>query len=159
MRRALALLGLFAAGGVACAHDVAVQTDPPGAHVVVDGVARGPAPITFQEPSGDAPVVVEASAPGRRPARVEVHRSAFSVPLASAGMVCGALACGACLGGSLALSVAEPALTAGIVLGVPLFAVPSILGLALGRQLPDTIAVQLEPLPPVAPADATEGAT
>lgn len=130
----------------ACAHDVRVQTEPAGAAVVVDGVDLGRAPVVYVEQRGRAqPVVVEARAEGFRPARVVVHPSTFSVPVAAAGMGCGALACAGCVGASLALSAASPILVAGVALGLPLFSVPSIAALVLGRQLPDTVVVKLTP--------------
>lgn len=138
---------MIASGGTACAHGVSVQTEPPGAIVVVDGVEHGPAPVRFVEQAGDGtPTIVEARAPGHRPARVEVHPTSFSVPAAAAGLGCGALACAGCVATSFALSFASPVLLVGAAAGAPLLAVPAVVGLALGRRLPETIVVKLEPL-------------
>ncbi len=159
----VAVLVVLAASTTACAHSVRVQTVPVDATVVVNGQDLGPAPVRFVETSGRVePVTIEARAAGHRTKIVVVHPTSLSTPLVGAGAACGAVACAGLVGASLLLSLAAAPLALGVGLGVPAFVVPLALASALGRQLPDTITVELEPTarapsPPPAPAASPKG--
>jgi hypothetical protein len=45
---------------------IVIESDPPGALVTLDGIARGNTPVTVELPLGDAAVPLELSLEGRR---------------------------------------------------------------------------------------------
>jgi hypothetical protein len=97
----LLLAGLFAlplAGG--CAHQVTIDTDPPGATVEVDGEEVGQSPITLDEESGffdEHKVVIKKE--GYAPLEAEVVQSEPIWPLAIGSLCLGPFSFGlSCLG-------------------------------------------------------------
>jgi hypothetical protein len=141
----VAVLGI---GGGGCAHAVRIETEPPGATVVVDGerVGRGPATLQRTVFIGDQ-LRIAVAADGYEPATVVVPAQEWTAwPTA--------LACTPALGVPLAVPFLVgflPLCGAGLVVG-PAVAVgwavvtsPTLLALGMARKYPDVVRVKLKP--------------
>ncbi|MCP4502304.1 MAG: PEGA domain-containing protein [Deltaproteobacteria bacterium] len=119
----LSLLVVSCAAFQGCAHQVIIDSEPSGAHIVVDGIDFGEGPVSIEERTGWEEVhQVTLEKEGYRRQRTLIKQSEWNDPLVVM-FVCGFLSC---------------AWT-----GIGLF---SLAGLGFARQLPDRVVIPLEPL-------------
>jgi hypothetical protein len=122
------LFASFASVASGCAHTITVESTPPGALVLVEDKPVGKTPITFEEQTGRADLVVVEVQHGERSARFAYKKEGVSLD-AVAGAVAGS--CGMCAAGGFGL--------AGLVVLVPTLlvtaATPAGISLLIGAYV------------------------
>jgi hypothetical protein len=140
------LVGAVFFAGTGLAHNIQIESTPPGATVIIDGQQIGEAPVTYSEPMGGPEVLqVEVKSGGQSKA-FTIKRTEMNMMNIGIGAGVGAGAC--CLawggGGIASLFVPFVGCFSGPAGCLFLVAGPAVAYFVAGKQGPDVVTVNFE---------------